>query len=253
MSATSLTIIALSLWAVTTGCVLFVLWRLWWGLSAATRAVSVLGQEHEAHQRWTGLLSTRLTLVDQEDRFRPSPDLAPPSRFHQSLSQTDHSPSQSGEDAPLQLSPEPLQGLRRVSTHSWLQMSLTPPLLSSSQCPSLTDLDLPSPSGHLRRFHSLTLADRSQSPPSVTSQSPIHWESVLSLAGRVVLPTQNELSALEYPPLTSNNQQLLPRYCPLGVEIPPPCPDWLASRGLLQSSNQEIIPGCQEMNPASRV
>ena len=149
--------------------------RLWWGLSAATRAVSVLGQEHEAHQRWTGLLSTHLTLVDQEGPFRHSPNLAPLSGFHQSLSQTDLSPSQSGVDTPLQPSTELRQGLRRVSTHSWLQMSLTPPLLSSSRRPSLADQDLPSSSGHLRRFQSLNLADQSQSSPSCllyTSPSP---------------------------------------------------------------------------------
>ena len=64
---------------------------------------------------------------------------------------------------------------------------------------------------------------------SAASRSPIHWESAVSLAEREIRQRQHQPSSLSLacaPP----QAHLIPRYCPLGLEIPPPSAEWLASQ-----------------------
>ena len=123
-------------------------------------------------------------------------------------------------------------------------VSNSPTDVAAYPVPSSIRFQPPSPfSLPPRRFRDISLSDWSQPALSAISRSPIHWESVMELAELMPAPPPEEsplvgveLEELEsecsllQPPATRN--PLLPRFCPLGLEIPPPRLEWLISQGL---------------------
>ena len=60
--------IATLLWLILSFGLCYAIWWLKRELDAVVHGLSLLGREHEAHQQWTGILSTRLTHMDQAPR-----------------------------------------------------------------------------------------------------------------------------------------------------------------------------------------
>ena len=61
-------VVSFLLWLISSGGLCYAIWHLKQELEAVVRGLSLLGREQEAHQRWTGILSTRLTHMDQVPR-----------------------------------------------------------------------------------------------------------------------------------------------------------------------------------------
>ena len=61
-------VVSILLWLISSGGLCYAIWHLRQELEAVVRGLSLLGREHEAHQRWTGILSKRLTHMDQVPR-----------------------------------------------------------------------------------------------------------------------------------------------------------------------------------------
>ena len=74
-------------WFVFTCFFCYSVWRLRQEQEAALLALSLLGREVEAHQKWTGLLSTRLTHLDRLQAYfhTTSPQRTPPASWTPSL------------------------------------------------------------------------------------------------------------------------------------------------------------------------
>jgi len=222
-------------------------WHLWQGLDAVTRALLVLGQEHEAHQKWTGVLSSRLTLMDQTPPH--SSESAP--RLPRAHSPSASTPSQFGMGGIFYSHPDPRRALRVQRSQSQLSLTPPPPQSPTRYFP-VSDSNPPSPFPlPARRFRDISLSDWSQPALSVTSRSPIHWESVMELAESIRLPEGSPPVGVDLEELRSEcslNQPsltrspLLPRYCPLGLEIPPPRLEWLVSQGLREPHDPNPCP-----------
>ena len=179
--------IATLLWLILSFGLCYAIWWLKRELDAVVHGLSLLGREHEAHQQWTGILSTRLTHMDQ------APRESTPSLFRMG--------------GTLYSIPDPRRHHRSSS------------------------ISLPSESSPPARplFRIGSVVSNWSHQFSTASRSPIHWESAVSLAEREIRQRQHQPSSLSLacaPP----QAHLIPRYCPLGLEIPPPSAEWLASQ-----------------------